>query len=176
MVFPWVAFLKERGGNVGDLEFLAVKEFDGKLIHTVSSEFTGNADQITYTPASGKTFYVLRCKLYPVTNTIATTAPTTSTGDTTTNRRCDVEITLDGTVIDVLTHDMESINGVWTGSGSTRNAEGSAGQAGQYESNIVESMDGDAVKAVKLTSTNTSGTYRVSLLGLLEDTGTSPKL
>ena len=48
---------------MSDYEFLAIKEFDGKLIHLVSSEFTGNAAQISYTVPSGKTFYHLKSKL-----------------------------------------------------------------------------------------------------------------
>ena len=162
MVFPWIAFLKESKKRLSDLEFLAIKEYDGKLIHLISSEFTGNGDQITYTPASGKTFYHLRSRLYPVTDTINVSANTTN------NRRCDVEITLDGTVIDVLTHDYEQYSVGDTGQG--------AGVTWEHNSNIVESMDGNASKQVKLTSTNTSGTYRVSMLGIIEDTGSSPQV
>ena len=169
MVFPWIAFLKESKKRLSDLEFLAIKEYDGKLIHLISSEFTGNADQITYTPASGKTFYLLRCKLYPVVDTVLTGSGVTATNA---NRRVDVEITLDGTVVDVLTHDYETSYG----NSSTATASGLAANTGQYESNIVESLEGNGSKTVKLTSTNTSGTYRVSMLGIIEDTGSSPQV
>jgi hypothetical protein len=63
------------------------------------------------------------------------------------------------------------------GSASVTNVaqgQGNAGQAGQYETNNHESMDGDGIKAILLTSTNTTGTFRVQLEGYIKDTGTSP--
>jgi len=50
----------------------------------------------------------------------------------------------------------------------------SASNTGQYETNNHESMDGNGSLAVTLTSTNTSGTYRVQMEGYIKDTGTSP--
>ena len=135
------------------------KEFDGDLIHELSAEFTGNADQITYVVPSGKTFYHIKSKLYPVVDTVKV-----SPGPTLITRRADVELKFDTTVKDVLTHDFHSI--------STAASDPGVGGAntGQYESNISESFVGDGAKSIKLTSTNTSGTYRVSLMGWIEDT------
>lgn len=163
---PLILFeVKGKRTKMGDLEFLTVKQFDNKLIKTLSAEFTGNAVQITRTPASGKTFYFLKAKLYPVVNTISAAA------NTTTNRRTDVEIRLNGVAIDVLTFDMEALfqTGGFNGGGMAK--------ANQLESLIVDSMDGNGTtKKVELVSTNTSGTFRVSLLGIEENTGTSPQI
>lgn len=174
MVLPWIFYQEiiARGRKLSESEFLTIKQFDGKLIKEISAEFTGNGVQITRTPASGKTFYFLKARLYPVVNSIVTG----SAGNTpvTSNRRADVEIKLDGTVIDVLTHDMETTFG--SAESAAARAEGNAGQAGQYESLIVDSMDGNAIKKIELTSTNVVGTYRVSLIGIEENTGTSPQI
>jgi len=149
--------------DVGDIIDLAKLEFNSKLIDMLSSEFTGNADQITYVPASGKTFYHIKSKLYPVNNTIVL-----STTASVVNRRADVEITFDGTIKDVLTYDWESQSATVSDPGV------GGGNAGQFESNTSESLEGDAIKAIKLTSTNNSGTFRVHMKGFIEDTGTEP--
>jgi hypothetical protein len=152
-------FTSYQSQSISDLEFLRQKQLDGDLIHLISSEFTGNADQITYTPATGKTFYHIKSKLYPVDNTVF--GGTQSAGNHTANRRADVELTIDAVVVDTLTYDFEvkDVNGV-----------GQMDGIGQFETNIFESLVGNASKAVKLTSTNNSGTYRVSMLGWIEDT------
>ena len=167
MVLPWV-FYQEiiEDADMGDLEFLRDKELAGDLIHIISSEFTANADQITFVPASGKTFFHIKSKLYPVVNTIITGAVGSTT--TTSNRRADVELTFDSVLKDALTHDMETTFG--SNEGAATRSQGNAGQTGQYETNIFESMVGDGIKSIKLTSTNNSGTYRVSLLGWIQDT------
>jgi len=157
MVGPWITFVSLGAVDLGDLEFLRDKELAGDLIHLLSSEFTGNADQITFIPASGKTFFHVRSKLYPVVNTIAGSLGAGAT----VNRRADVELTFDTVLKDVLTFDMESVSGA---------NGGSAASAGQPETNIFESMVGNGVKAIKLTSTNNSGTYRVSMLGWIQNT------
>ena len=148
-----------------EIEFLAKKEREGNLVYSISSEFTNDADQITITPASGKTFYLIGIKLYPVVDTIITG---NAQSPTTVNRRADVELTFDGTVKDVITYDMEASYGA-TLTGANYTTTGHAGQTGQYTGLAKGiSMAGDGIKTVKLTSTNTSGTYRVSILGYYE--------
>ena len=156
--------LMQYGVTSSEVEFLAKKERDGNLVWSISSEFAGDADQITITPVTGKTFYLVQAKLYPVTDSIITGAANTTT--TTTNRRVDVELTFDGTVKDVLTHDMETTYG---SNIAGTHAQGNAAVTGQYGTLAKGiSMVGNGVKTVKLTSTNTSGTYRVSVLGYYE--------
>ena len=156
--------LMQYGVTSSEVEFLAKKERDGNLVWSISSEFTTNADQITITPVSGKTFYLVQAKLYPVVDSIITGSATASV--TTSNRRTDIELTFDGIVKDVLTHDMETTYGSTVGGD---HAQGNAAVTGQYNTLAKGiSMTGNGVKTVKLTSTNTSGTYRVSILGYYE--------
>lgn len=159
--------LMQYGVTDTEVEFLAKKEADGDLVSEISAEFTGDADQITVTPASGKDFVLVEARLIPVVDTIHMNS--SSNNVATTNRRCDVELTFDSTVKDILTHDHESRNGYVPGSGTAHMAAGSAGVVGNY-STLMKGirMTGDGAKTVKLTSTNTSGTYRVALLGYYE--------
>lgn len=147
-------------GVGSDWEYLRKKELAGEIISLISSDFNGNADQITYTVPSGKRFFFMKAKLYPVVDTVH--GETTVIGATS-NRRAFVSITFDGVVKDILTHDEESRTtyGSYSPGLTTANT-------GQYESNFFGSILGDGIKQVKLTSTNTSGTYRVSLLGWIE--------
>lgn len=155
---PLILF--EVGADVGDLEFLRDLELSGDLVHLLSSEFTSDADQITFVPASGKTFFHIRSKLYPVTDTVVGLAD--SAGLSAINRRADVELTFDSVVKDVLTYDFEAYQNDRNYSGAQSNM--------QDETNIFESMVGNGSKSIKLTSTNNSGTYRVSMLGWIQTT------
>lgn len=154
--------LSEYGVTETEIEFLAKKEKEGNLVYQISSEFTGDADQITITPASGKTFYLVGIKLYPVVNAVVETA-----ANGTRNRRADVELTFDSTVKDVLTWDFEQTGSSSTVSNFHMSSEG-VGQLTGLAKGI--SMEGNGAKTIKLTSTNTSGTYRVAILGYYEDT------
>lgn len=152
--------------SITDLQFLRNLEKSGNLISIISAEFSGDGDQITYVPANGKTFFLISAKLYPVVDSIITGG---QTAINTRNRRADVELTYNSVVKDVLTHDMETTYGSNTSLSDF--SQGNAGQAGQYVTTAKGiSLVGDGAKAVKLTSTNTSGTYRVALLGWIEDT------
>ena len=95
--------------EMGDKEYLSKKQFDGKLFKEISAEFSGNAVQISHVVPSGKTFYLVSAKLYPVTNTVPPLYVVNV--DTLTNRRTDVELEFDGTLIDVLTHDFQAFMG-----------------------------------------------------------------
>ncbi len=153
--------------DMGDIQFRGQLEFNGELVNLISLEFTTNAAQISFVPANGKTFYHIESRLYPVTDTVP--ALYVVNADTLTNRRADVELLFDTTVKDVLTHDFHAFMGDTGGNGP-----GAAANTGQYETNNHESMDGNGSLAVTLTSTNTSGTFRVQMEGYIKDTGTSP--
>ncbi len=168
----FVGILGIEEDSLSDIQFLGQLEFNGELVDMLSAEFTDNAVQITCIPGIGKTFYHVKSKLYPVVDTIKTGVGAANTV-TLSNRRADVELLFDVTLKDVLTHDMESAQGSSSVTNVTQ-GQGNAGQVGQYETNNHESMDGNGSKAITLTSTNTSGTYRVQLEGYIKDTGTSP--
>jgi|TARA_R110002096_G_scaffold89562_1_gene203620 hypothetical protein len=138
-----------------DVEFRARKEKQGNLVSEISSEFTGNADQITITPASGKTFYLIGIKLYPVSGVAVIASSPAQT---------DVELTYDGTLKDVITYTANSY--VYIQSRQTYANSQNAGQLTGNASGI--SMEGNGSRQIKLTSTNTTGTYRVSIMGYYE--------
>lgn len=149
----------------GDLKFLQDKEDTGDLISIISNEFSGNGDQINYVVPTGKIFYLVSAKLYPVDDVVNMTVPNQAIAYL--SRRADIELTFNSVLKDVLTYFFQSVNGTNLANTS---AQGSAGVAGKLETNARGiSLTGDNVKAVKLTSTNVSGTYRVSLLGYLKD-------
>ena len=138
-----------------DAEFLTRKEKQGNLVSEISNEFSGNGDQIAITPSSGKTFYLIGIKLYPVSDVAHV-----SNG----NRRTDIELTYDGTVKDVLTYEANSIAYI-----SPNEGYANASNTGQLTGNASGiSMEGNGSKQIKLTSTNTTGTYRVSIMGYYE--------
>jgi len=64
MVFPWVSFLQERKKRLSDIEYLAIKEFDGKLVTNTGQQAdggTGNA--ATLTASSGKDLYLAKAQV-----------------------------------------------------------------------------------------------------------------
>ena len=138
-----------------DVEFRARKENQGILVSMISNEFTGNGDQITITPSSGKTFYLIGIKLYPVTGVAQVSAG---------GKRTDIELTYDGTLKDVLTYEASAIAYI-----SSNEGYANASNTGQLTGNASGiSMEGNGSKQIKLTSTNTNGTYRVSIMGYYE--------
>jgi len=156
---------------VSDIEYLSEKEFNNKLFTEISAEFTTTGIKITRTIPNLKTFYIVGAKLYPVVATIEFSG----SASTVLNKRADVEIKLDGTVIDVLTYDFESR----TNAAGGGNVTGAAGANATQFDNLIKgkSLDGDgSTKKLELDATVVSGTYRVAVIGFEETTGESPRL
>lgn len=61
MVFPWIPFLFGRRKRLSDIEYLSIKEFDGKLRKNESNKTT-TGDLATLTATSGKDMYIARAK------------------------------------------------------------------------------------------------------------------
>ncbi len=61
-MFPWIVFLKERKKRLSDIEYLAIKEFGGKLVQNDNSRTT-TGDLATLTAASGKDMYLVAAKI-----------------------------------------------------------------------------------------------------------------
>ena len=138
-------------------EFFRDLQKDGNIVSLLSSDFSTNGDQITYTVPNGKTFYLVKAKLYPVTNVVIVT-----TDNDTQTRQCIVSLTVDGVTKDILTwHYQQREN-------SNNQQFGGSFGIGQFETNSFVSLVGDGVKQIKLTSSSISGTYRVSLFGWIE--------
>jgi len=63
MVFPWIPFLKEGGKRLSDIEYLSIKEFDGKLVQNDAQTRTTTGDLCTLTASSGKDMYLAKAKI-----------------------------------------------------------------------------------------------------------------
>jgi len=76
MVFPWIPFLKERKKRLSDIEFLAIKEFDGKLKTNTNIKDDGTTgDLATLTAAAGKDMYLAKAKVIGRIDALNTVAP-----------------------------------------------------------------------------------------------------
>jgi len=155
------------GGIGGDLPFLMNKEFDGKLIHNLSAEFTTTGVKFTRTVASGKTFYLYKAMLLPKDNVQIRL----STGQNQAQARAEVKY--DGAVIDVMMFD--AVSDVSTGGSAEASVETGASEQ-QSTHAMGKSMDGDGVKVVEINiPAIAGGTFRVLMMGIEEDTTTDPR-
>ena len=153
---------------MSDILFLAKKEFDGKLVHEISSQFTATGVKITRTITNGKTFYLAKCVLIPDTDTVNDIVM----GQTANiNRNCFVDIKYDGTVIDQLMYNFESDSIAVSDPGAA------ADHIEKLNATATgKSLVGDGVKKVEVEVSATDGTagYVVELLGWEENTGDDP--
>jgi len=77
MVFPWVQFLGKKK-KLSDIEYLAIKEFDGKLVENEAAVSAGGGptDGATLTANSGKDMYLASASVTVENGTAGTTAQT----------------------------------------------------------------------------------------------------
>lgn len=150
----------------GDISFMAGKEFDGKLFHEVSAEFSTTGVKISRIVPSGDTFYLAKAKLYPKDVAIRTSVGTAT-------NECKCEVKFNGTVIDVMNHDLQST--LLVGGDDIETTQFGGGNMTETAT-IGLSMVGDGVDVVEINVTAVTGTYRVLLLGWEELTATDPRL
>ena len=63
-MFPWLVFLKKAGKKLSDIEFLAIKEFDGKLVSNTDIQDDGaTGNTATLTASSGKDLYLAKAQV-----------------------------------------------------------------------------------------------------------------
>ena len=62
MVGPWLHSLWKSGKTLSDIEYLAIKEFDGKLVKNEGG-VTAAGDIATLTASGGKDMYIARAKV-----------------------------------------------------------------------------------------------------------------
>jgi len=97
MVFPWISFLQERKKRLSDIEYLAIKEFGGKLVKN-EGFLSATGTLATLTAASGKDMYIARAKVVFYKNTAGSTV---SIADK-------VELQINGTAVETATFSHES--------------------------------------------------------------------
>jgi len=97
MVFPWVQFLKKGGaGRLSDIEYLAIKEFDGKLVKN-EGFLSATGTLATLTASAGKDMYVASAKVIFYLNVAG---GATAIADK-------VELQINGTVVETATSSQE---------------------------------------------------------------------
>lgn len=63
-MFPWSLFLKERRKSLSDIEYLAIKEFDGKLVTNTDQQADGGTgNTATLTASAGKDLYLAKAQV-----------------------------------------------------------------------------------------------------------------
>ncbi len=163
---PWVFYFRSGKKRLSDIEFLAINEFDNKLIHDLSAEFTTTGVKFTRTPASGKTFYLAKAKL------ILKDGVTLRTSLGSNHVQCRAEIKYNGTVIDTIMFDSQAS---LIAGGRDQETTTLGGDHQAVTNAIGKSMDGNAIKLVEINvAAIAGGTFRVLMMGWEEDTGTSP--
>jgi len=62
MIGPWIHALWERGRKLSDIEYLSIKEFDGKLVKN-EGFLSATGTLATLTASGGKDMYIARAKI-----------------------------------------------------------------------------------------------------------------
>jgi len=89
MVFPWIPFLFGRRKRLSDIEFLSIKDFDGKIVKN-KGQVTADGTLATLTASSGKDMYL-------------GTAKVSYTGDTSVGtERAVVELQINAVIVEVV--------------------------------------------------------------------------
>ena len=151
---PLILFKTTRGKNLSDIEFLAIKEFEGKLVHNETQTAAGAAptDGATLTASVGKDLYVGRAGF---------TGTNTTTGNTA--RITNVELDVNGTVVE-----------------TARVLIGDVGFGGDPKGKYFFQSVGHKVaptQVIKLRVVNNPDIVIESFIeGWEEDTGTSPQI
>ncbi len=149
------AFL-QRKGRLSDIEFLAIKEFGGKIVSNEGT-VTTTGDLATLTANSGKDMYLAKAKVSVMPNTLATGISPYL-----------VELKINGTTV-------ESFNGVMEADTGVDYAE--QGNP-QYEFiNIGRKVAAtQIIKLEVITNTGNDQTFEGSILCFEEATGDSPQI
>ena len=69
MVGPWLFSLWKRGGRLSDIEYLSIKDFDGKLRQNDGTQ-SATGDVATLTANSGKDMYLASAHFNVISNTV----------------------------------------------------------------------------------------------------------
>jgi len=152
-MFPWLVFLKRAGKRLSDIEYLAIKEFDSKLVENESTQGTGaTGDLGTLTASSGKDMYLAsaKCSFQAATNA---------------GGKAQVELKVNGVIKETAVLHVVSSSGTANGKGS---------QSMEYEfKNIGQKVAATQIIKLEVIS-NTTAIVEGYVQCFEEDTGASP--
>lgn len=150
---------------MGDIEFIRQKTLDSNWI-TVTGAIDAVTNEITYTPASGKTFFLYEAKITMNKNNIAVgsfNATQTITDQTTAELKID-NVTVDTGHIGL----SEKVS-----SSAPSNAGGGGGFGLNSESRFLcqgQYLVGDAAKNISIENVDDDGSCTATMTGWIEDT------
>ena len=177
VVGPWISYLeiikKSGDTDMGDIEFLCIKEFDGKIIR-IQGDLSTLTDTLTHTATAGKDAYVLVAKIIPSGFTVA--AATTSLTVLRSNNSTEAKISLNLVEKDRVT--------VGMGTSAIRmpevTSEGGNGSGyGTLTDGNFYAAIGSKVSAgqiIEIENTLDNGNCIAQMVILEEDTGVSPQI
>ena len=145
----------QRGEKLSDLEFLAVKAYEGKIVRTTAT-LTSSSTTMTYTVPNGKTAYVMRASATPFTAGSASTRMTRTS------------LVIDGTTLGYVW------GGLTVSSINNRNVPTHELGDTRFDTEGAK-LEGDGTKTIQMIASGNNSVH-ATLIVLLEDTGTSPAL
>ena len=95
-----------KDDELGDIQFLSIKEFDNKLFHELSSSFTTTGVKITRTIPNAKTFYFANASLI---SDIASNIELDIGNFSVKSRFCFISIKFDNTIVDKIYYNFSFI-------------------------------------------------------------------
>jgi len=150
---PWVTYLRFGGRKVSDIEYLSIKESDGKLV-TNNNTRTSVGDGATLTAGSGKDLYLAKARV----NFTSSVAGGTST----------IALKVNGVIKEeIATLSSGQISG------------GSGGGFWNYEYKFaVAGLKVAATQIIKIEVTALGSNHKINsvLVGFEEDTGVDPRI
>lgn len=91
---PWLVTLWKSGRRLSDIEYLSIKEFDGKLVKNMGAKLTAVGTLATLTASSGKDMYLARAKI----------------AFRLTSGNIEVELRINGTAVETMVSDIAASN------------------------------------------------------------------
>ena len=100
-MFPWLVHLVGKGRRLSDIEYLAIKEFDGKLVKN-EGFLSATGTLATLTASAGKDMYIARAKVIFYLNALSAAS---SVADK-------VELQINGTAVETASHSILTASGL----------------------------------------------------------------
>lgn len=164
---------KLAGGNtISDLEFIRKKMLAGDWI-TVTGNINALNNEIAYTPATGKTFFVHSAKIVISTHTNAPSLTSSTPQNSNNSDRVKAELQVDGVVKDTTNIGIVlGIDSQFNGAGGAMHAAGAgAGTIGDGRFNCIGLfLAGNSIKKVRIINTLAAGSAIATLVGWIENT------
>lgn len=161
MVFPWISYLEVLQQllgyhqEMGDIEYLSKKEFDGKLVQDDGILTASTGDLATLTASTGKELYLAKAKVNAA-----------LLNGTANDRTFTVILVVNGTTM-----------GTWKGFFRFDTSDGGATSMDNFEFGL-QGIKVAATEIVKLEVTESETDVQIDgeLVGFEEDTGTDPTI